>query len=77
MTREEFENINFKFQSHVAMREMNYTTYISEDGTIRVCVRQPMNPDTMQPCRRASRHYMWRGMVYKQLDKLLEAMNDE
>lgn len=77
MTIEEFKKIPLRETCHLAMDDEYATTYASQDNRFGVCVHVPRHPTTGEPQdRRAYRHYMVDGKVYKSEKKLAQALKD-
>ena len=75
MTREELSKIPFKPLSHMSMETEHCMTYTNEEYGIAFCTHVPVR--WLNPHGRCYRHYWYKGIVYKSVKKLLEAINAE
>lgn len=76
MTIEELEKIPFHLVAHLNMEDMHCTTYMSDCKRFGFYDHVPFKDGEPDKRRKAYRHYMINGKVYKTKKKFLEALAD-
>lgn len=77
MTLEELKKIPFKMVAHLSLENEHCSTYRSNHPKINIemCVHQPHKYG--RPKGKSYAHFKWNGQVYKSIDKLISAINQE
>ncbi len=73
MTSEELSKIPFRMVSHLAMAHEHCATYVNNEYGIGMCKHTKKKNEF--EFGRTYTHFMYKGVVYKTKEKLLEAYN--